>query len=107
MDFKNYEKAVLIDLGVELVGWTHPTFARPSDLPLEIEPLERLLRALDLGECRFRRITETERASCLRDYMERKNMGSRASKRATLLCGDVDDRQGGSEDVEMRQATPS
>lgn len=107
MDFKNYEKAVLIDLGVELVGWTHPTFARPSDLPLEIEPLETLLRALDLGDCHFRRITEAERASCLRDYMKRRKIDSRASKRATLPCVNVDDGQGGSEDVEMRPATPS
>ncbi|KAI1788545.1 hypothetical protein LXA43DRAFT_1097239 [Ganoderma leucocontextum] len=76
VDYENYEKAVLIDLGVELVGWTHETFARPSTLPLDIMPLEKLLRAVNTGACFFRRRTKAECADHLRDYMQRMGAGS-------------------------------
>lgn len=71
MDYENYDKAIVIDLGVELVGWSHPTFAHPSTLPAEIKPLETLLRDLMYGTCYFQPLTDSERADRLRDYMER------------------------------------
>ena len=84
MDYENYEKAILIDLGITLVGWTHPTFARPSELPLEVQPLETLLRALNTGACYFRRITEAERNLHIFAYMQRMNMKSTSPPRARV-----------------------
>ena len=81
MDYVNYEKAVLIDLGIELVGWTHPTFACPSELPLEVEPLKTLLRALNTGACYFGRITEAKRNLHIFAYMQRMNMKSKSPPR--------------------------
>ena len=87
MDYENYEKAILIDLGIALVGWTHPTFARPSELPLEVQPLETLLRALNTGACYFRRITEAERNCHIFAYMQRMmNMKSKSPPRARARC---------------------
>ena len=87
MDWENYEKAVLIDRGIELVGWTHPTFTCPSALPLEIRPLEELLQALNLGKCYFSRITQAERIRLLRRYLQRMEEESSAS---TTTSGTAD-----------------
>ena len=53
MDYDNYEGSILVRLGVQLVGWTHATWACPSQLPLEAEPLETLLEAVETGHCHF------------------------------------------------------
>ena len=70
MDYDNYEGAIVVRLGVQLVAWTHSTWACPSQLPLEAEPLETLLEAVKTGQCHFRRLTAAERVQCVDEHME-------------------------------------
>lgn len=93
MEYENYEKAVLIDLGITLDGWTHSTFASPLMLPLEIRPLETLLRAVKTGECCFRRITKAERVHHLHYYMRCMREGSSASTSSKHRLGDLNGKQ--------------
>lgn len=62
MEYLNYEKKIVIDFGIELVGWTHETFACPSALPNSIEDLKKLREALEDGSCYFRHLPQSERA---------------------------------------------
>ena len=68
MQYKNYEKDIVLRYGVELVGWTHEQFACPSSLPMSIEPLRALRDALETGECKFRRLTHQEMQERQRAY---------------------------------------
>ncbi|TFK80111.1 hypothetical protein K466DRAFT_605606 [Polyporus arcularius HHB13444] len=68
MQYKSYDKDIVLGYGVELVGWTHDVFACPSSLPSPIEPLQTLLQALDDGKCYFRRLDSAERAARQRAY---------------------------------------
>ncbi|KAI1785820.1 hypothetical protein LXA43DRAFT_1065555 [Ganoderma leucocontextum] len=81
MEYDDYEKAILVDLGVELVGWTHETWACPSKLPLEVEPLQTLLEAVKIGKCHFRRLAKEEHAQCVNEYVERVIEKSREQRR--------------------------
>ena len=80
MDYDDYEGAILVRLGVQLVGWTHATWACPSDLPLEVEPLETLLEAVKTGQCYFRLLTAAEHIQCVDEHMERLATVSRGQR---------------------------
>ena len=71
MEYRNYERAILIRFGVALVGWTHELWASPSELPLDVEPLETLLEAVNTGRCYFRRLSAEEHVCCIDSYVER------------------------------------
>ncbi|RDX41193.1 hypothetical protein OH76DRAFT_1489686 [Lentinus brumalis] len=71
MQYKAYEKDIVIENGVELVGWTHDVFACPSSLPPALEPLQKLLQAIDDGQCHFKRLTASE-VTARRKEFERK-----------------------------------
>ena len=88
MDYENYEKAIVIDLRVVLDGWTHHTFARPTTLPIEIQPLETLLHAVVWGQCYFRPITEEEHARYVRNYTERTEAGSSTQTSDSSVSGE-------------------
>lgn len=60
MAYRDYEGKIIIGHGVVLEGWTHDTFAAPSCLPMLLEPLQVLLKALHSGQCHFRRLTGEE-----------------------------------------------
>ncbi|KAH9929137.1 hypothetical protein B0H21DRAFT_826223 [Amylocystis lapponica] len=75
MNYVNYEKEIVLKYGVELHGWTHEKFANPSNLSTSVSPLRILLDAIEQGECRFVRLTATERAAKEKDYDRRAAAG--------------------------------
>ncbi len=62
MNYTDYYNAVVKKYGVELVGWTHPVFANPSQLGTKLKPLTDLVEALENDDCKFVRLTAAELA---------------------------------------------
>ncbi len=61
MQYKSYEKDIVLHYAVELIGWSEGLpFACPSSLPTTLEPLQQLLQAIDDGHCHFRRLSKSE-----------------------------------------------
>ncbi len=82
MQYKSYDKDIVLHHGIELVGWTEGLpFACPSSLPATLEPLQRLLRAIDDGECHFRRLGASERALRREEYNRKIAEGAVAPRR--------------------------
>ena len=81
MDFDDYEGAILVRLGVALVGWTHATWACPSELPLDVGPLETLLEAVKTGRCYFRLLAPAEHMQCIDAYRQRSETRPRQHRR--------------------------
>ncbi|KAI1783558.1 hypothetical protein LXA43DRAFT_1102405 [Ganoderma leucocontextum] len=76
MQYKNFEQAVIIGHGIDLVGWTHKTFSNPGSLPASIEPLRELRNALDSGACHFVRLSHAERERRRRAFEEQVAAGT-------------------------------
>ena len=57
MQYLNYERDVVLRHGVVLEGWTHSTWANPSELSTSLEPLRKLLDALKNDTCKFTKLT--------------------------------------------------
>jgi hypothetical protein len=53
MQYIKYETDIVLHHGIALEGWTHPTFANPSELSTSIPPLQTLLEAIKTGTCKF------------------------------------------------------
>lgn len=60
MKYVDYEELVVIKYGVELQGWTYDKFVCPSSLSTSLPPLQKLLNALNNGECKFVRLSQLE-----------------------------------------------
>ncbi|RDX41769.1 hypothetical protein OH76DRAFT_1489212 [Lentinus brumalis] len=81
MQYKTYDKDIVIERGVELVGWTHEVFTCPSSLPNALEPLQKLLQAIDDGQCHFKRLSHSEVAAGeVAGRKERVDKGKRRGK---------------------------
>ncbi|PIL29412.1 hypothetical protein GSI_09464 [Ganoderma sinense ZZ0214-1] len=76
MQYKNFEQTVAIGHGLDLVGWTHDVFANPASLPASIEPLRKLLNALDIGDCHFVQLSHAERERCRLAFQEQVDAGA-------------------------------
>jgi hypothetical protein len=61
MQYVQYHKEIVMRHGVALKGWTHPTFANPSDLSTSLPPLQELLDAIKSGQCKFVKLTTEQR----------------------------------------------
>ena len=61
MQYANYEEAIVLKYGIEMVGWTHNKFCNPSELSNSLEPLRTLLEALSNQTCKFVRLSPAER----------------------------------------------
>lgn len=61
MQYANYEEAIVLKYGIELVGWTHEKFCNPSELSNALEPLRKLLEALNSQTCKFVKLSPSER----------------------------------------------
>ncbi len=61
MQYANYEEAIVLKYGIEMVGWTHEKFCNPSELSNSLEPLRTLLEALNTQTCKFARLSPAER----------------------------------------------
>ncbi|RPD52386.1 hypothetical protein L226DRAFT_576897 [Lentinus tigrinus ALCF2SS1-7] len=112
MQYKSYEKDIVLHYGIELVGWTAGLpFACPSSLPVTLEPLQNLLQAIDNGQCYFRRLSASEKSERRKQYdksvadgtvatrQPRKDKGKpRGSYRQRKAVG-AEHEEGGDEDV--------
>ena len=77
MQYKSYEKDIVLHYGVELIGWTEGLpFACPSSLPTTLEPLQTLLQAIDDGTCSFRRLSSSDRGARRAAYQQKVTDGS-------------------------------
>ena len=106
MQYKHYERDIVIRYGIEMEGWTHTMFACPASLPMEIEPLQKLLEALDNGTCRFRSLTYAEREERKRTYeakvangavrprKTRSDKGKSHATRKNAVADNVEDSEG-------------
>jgi hypothetical protein len=75
MQYVNYEKDIVIKYGVALEGWTHPTWANPSDLSTSLPPLQALANAVKNGTCHFRTLTPEERQQRETEYFRKATSG--------------------------------
>ena len=53
MHYVQNHKEIVQRYKVKLVGWTHPTFANPSELSTSLPPLQKLLDAIKSTECKL------------------------------------------------------
>ncbi|TFK59157.1 hypothetical protein BDN72DRAFT_906111 [Pluteus cervinus] len=60
MQYVHFETRIVHQYGVNIVGWTHPTFGNPSELSSSLEPLKKLYDALVSGECKFVKLSEAD-----------------------------------------------
>lgn len=60
MSYTNKLGDIIQKLGVDLVGWTHPEFKNPADLPTQLDLLEELWDALKNDTCKFIRLTDVQ-----------------------------------------------
>jgi hypothetical protein len=75
MQYLNYERAIVLRLGVELRGWTHPTWANPSELSTSLPPLQALLDAIKNGSCKFVKLTREECKAREAEYYQKIQAG--------------------------------
>lgn len=61
MQYLKYHQEIVMRYSVMLVGWSHPTFANPSDLSTSLVPLQTLLDDIKSGKCKFVKLTAAER----------------------------------------------
>lgn len=60
MQYARYEEDIVLNYGIELVGWTYDNFVNPSKLSTSLGPLTTLYDALKSGECKFVKLSPAE-----------------------------------------------
>ena len=75
MHYVQNHKEIVQRYKVKLVGWTHPTFANPSELSTSLPPLQKLLDAIKSMECKFVRLTPEQYKKEDDEYHEKLNNG--------------------------------
>ena len=75
MQYVNYEKGIVQQYGVELIGWTHDKFTNPSKLSTAVEPLCKLLNAIKGGDCKLIKLTVKEHKKRLETYRAKVHSG--------------------------------
>ncbi|TFK59428.1 hypothetical protein BDN72DRAFT_865159 [Pluteus cervinus] len=68
MQYVHFESQIVLQHGVDIVGWNHPTFGNPSQLSSSLEPLKKLHDALVSGACKFVKLTEAECEKRKKEY---------------------------------------
>jgi hypothetical protein len=75
MQYLNYERDTVLRHGVVLEGWTHSTWANPSELSTSLEPLRKLLDALKNDTCKFVKLTSEQRQKRQEAYNKKVDSG--------------------------------
>lgn len=75
MQYVNYERDIVLRFGIELIGWTHPTWINPSELSTSLPPLQALLDAIKSGTCKFVRLTHGDRKVREAEYYKKVEAG--------------------------------
>jgi len=70
-----FEEKVLLQYGVDLIGYTYDKVVNPSDLSSSIGPLQELLDALKNGSCKFIKLTNQQRKEQQAAYDAKVNTG--------------------------------
>ena len=71
MQYVNYEEAIIQWYGIELKGWTYDNFVNPSELSTSLPSLQKLLNAINTGDCKFVKLTAEERRKWLETYKKK------------------------------------
>ena len=71
MQYVNYEEAIVQRYGIDLQGWTYDKFVNPSDLSSALPPLRKLLDAINVGNCKFVKLTAEELRKRLESYKKK------------------------------------
>ncbi|KIY43037.1 hypothetical protein FISHEDRAFT_12938, partial [Fistulina hepatica ATCC 64428] len=81
MEYVQYERKIVQDLGVVLEGWPlEEPLTRPSALGSSLGKLETLRNALLMGTCKFRKISAEEKAQRYQEW------------RAKIASGEIVDK---------------
>ena len=103
MNYKSFEKDIVLRYGIKLEGWTHKSFAQPKELPSAIEPLRKLLDAMEKGSCHFVKLTANEWAQRQKEYDEKLSKGAVRPRKKRSDAGGTHasrKRKGGNDDLE-------
>ena len=106
MNYKSFEKDIVLRYSIKLEGWTHESFVQPKDLPGSLGPLRELLDAMDKGSCRFVKLTASEWEERQKAYDKKVSDGAvRARKKRSDAGGTHASRKrkGGDNDLEGSQ----
>ena len=103
MNYKSFEKEIVLRYGIKLEGWTCESFVQPKDLPSALEPLRQLLYAMESGSCRFVKLTGSELAQRQKEYDQKVTSGAVPPRKKRSDAGGkhaTRKRKGGSNDLE-------
>jgi hypothetical protein len=75
MQYQNYETEIVIQHGVQLVGWTNTKWAPPGELSSALPALQQLLTAIETKACKFVKLTEAERKAREAEYSRKVEAG--------------------------------
>ncbi|TFY51703.1 hypothetical protein EVJ58_g10430 [Rhodofomes roseus] len=87
MHYKNFERDIVIRYGIDIEGWTHPTFNSPSKLSTSLPPLQTLFDALESGACRFVDLSTEDLAKRKADYAREVASGEIAPRKTRSDAG--------------------
>ena len=80
MNYNNYNTAIVETYGVKLLGWpTSVTFTNPSNIGT-IGEIRKLRDALKSGECRWKKMSKSERGAFNADLDTRRAAGENVKK---------------------------
>ena len=80
MQYANYEELVIQKYGVELQGWTFEKLVNPSLLSTSLPGLQRLLDAINNGDCKFTKLSPLEVKKCHEELQKKQNEGTAPAK---------------------------
>ena len=103
MNYKSFEKDIVLRYGIKLEGWTHDSFVQPKDLPCALGPLRELLDAMEKGSCRFVKLTASEWAQRQKAYDKKVSDGAVRPRKKRSDAGGTHasrKRKGGDDDLE-------
>ncbi|KAI0371568.1 hypothetical protein BV20DRAFT_1051584 [Pilatotrama ljubarskyi] len=87
MNYASHESEIVLHYGVELVGWTHPSWTNPSALSTSLPALRELLDTITRGSCYFRHLPAAELKSRQKTYDDKVKRGEIAPKKTRSDLG--------------------
>ncbi|KAJ7623121.1 hypothetical protein DFH06DRAFT_965182, partial [Mycena polygramma] len=70
MDYVYNEESIVLKYGVQLIGWSCKRFVNPSELSSSVSVLTTVRDALRDGDCKWVKLTPTERKECKAQWKE-------------------------------------
>jgi hypothetical protein len=107
MNYTNYEKAIVENHKVKIVGWTYSRLISPSEIGT-VDDIRALRDALKMGACKWVRLSKRELATHIEDIARRRSDGEVIGKKRKERSDKGKKRKrrsGGREDDEDDQAS--